>query len=108
MRRQMRPPTAHQVEDRAALREDLRVNLADLRDRTVIDMRDESRDRVKYLIIVVIDASEEIGGKLSGHPEILFWQPVDRLNLSLNISHLSKSNENFQSLVDTVRARRLK
>jgi hypothetical protein len=72
MRRQMRPPTAHQVEDRAALREDLRVDLADLRDSAVVDMRYEAGDRVKYLIIVVIDASEEIGGKLSGHAEILF------------------------------------
>jgi hypothetical protein len=49
------------------LGEDLRVDLADLRDRAVVDMRDESRDRVKYLIIVVIDASEEIGRKFSRH-----------------------------------------
>jgi hypothetical protein len=68
----MRPPTAHQVENLSALREQLRVDLADLRDRTVVDMRDESRDRVKYLIIVVIDAPEEIRGKLPGHAEILF------------------------------------
>jgi len=67
MRRQMRPPTAHQIEDRAALREQLRVDLADLRNRTVVDVSDEPRDRVKYLIIIVIDASKEIRGKLPGH-----------------------------------------
>jgi Mg-chelatase subunit ChlD len=68
----MRSPTAHQIEDRAALRQQVRVDLADLRNRTVVDMRDEPRDRVKYLIIVVIDASEEIRGKLLGHAENLF------------------------------------
>ena len=64
-----------------ALRQQLRVNLADLGDRAVVDMRDEARDRVKYLIIVVIDAPEEIGGKLSGHTEILFDKPVDSVFL---------------------------
>jgi predicted nuclease with RNAse H fold len=68
----------------------LRVNLADLRDRAVIDMRDESRDRVKYLIIVVIDAPEKIWRKLFRHREILFWRPADRLLLSLNISYLGR------------------
>jgi hypothetical protein len=72
MRRQMRSPTAHQVEDRAALGQELRVDLTDLRDCTIVDMSNESRDRVKYLIIVVIDASKIIGGKLLLHAEILF------------------------------------
>ena len=72
VRRKMRSPTAHQIEDRAALRQQLRVDLADLGDRAVVDMRDEARDRVKYLVIGVIDAAEEIGGKLLGHAEILF------------------------------------
>jgi hypothetical protein len=40
----MRPPTAHQIEDRAALGKQVRVNLADLRDRAVVDMSDEARD----------------------------------------------------------------
>src|SRR5260370_31188019 len=108
MRRQMRPPTAHQIEDRAALRQNLRVNLADLSDRAVIDMRDESRDRVKYLIIVVIDAPEEIGRKLLRHREILFWRPVDRSILPLNISYLGRFCEKLKSLFDILRARHLK
>jgi hypothetical protein len=68
----MRPPTAHQVEDRAALRDDLRIDLTDLGNCAVVDMSDHPRNRVKYLIIGVIDAPEEILGKLSGHAEILF------------------------------------
>jgi predicted nuclease with RNAse H fold len=71
-------------------------------------MRDESRDRVKYLIIVVIDAPEEIGRKLFRHREILFWRLADRLILPLNISYLGRFCEKLQSLVDMLRARRLK
>src|SRR5260370_4659565 len=108
MRRQMRPPTAHQIEDCATLRQNLRVNLADLRDCAVIDMRDESRDRVKYLIIVVIDAPEEIGRKLFRHREILFWRPEDSSILPLNISYLGQFYEKLMSLVDMLLARRLK
>ncbi|MGA8795223.1 MAG: hypothetical protein WB498_20050 [Candidatus Binatus sp.] len=61
-------------------------DLADLREPAIVEMYDEPRSRVKYLIIVVVDAPEEIGGKLSGHGEILFCGSVDRLLLSLNFS----------------------
>src|SRR5260370_7102430 len=107
MRRQMRPPTAHQIEDRAALRQNLRVNLADLSDRAVIDMRDESRDRVKYLIIVVIDAPEEIGRKLFSHREILFWRPEDSSILPLNINYLGQFFEKLRSLLNILLPHRL-
>jgi hypothetical protein len=45
---------------------------ADDRESIVVDMNDESRSRVKYLITVAVDASEKISGNLSAHREILF------------------------------------
>jgi len=58
---------------RKRLRTDRRLDvLANLREPTIVDMNGELRRRVKYLIIVVVDAPGEIGGKLSGRGEILF------------------------------------
>jgi hypothetical protein len=69
---------AHQVRDRRArLRSRRAIEIVDddpagLRDCTIVEMNDAPRRRVEYLIIVVLDAPEEIGAKLSGHAEILF------------------------------------
>jgi hypothetical protein len=59
--RRKRPPTDRRLDDPAELRESI-----------VVEMNDKPRSRVKYLIIVVVDTPEEIGGKLSAHREILF------------------------------------
>jgi hypothetical protein len=63
----MGAPTAHQVEDGAALRKQLRVELADLGNRAIIYVNQEARHRVESLILGVVDAAKKLGFKISGH-----------------------------------------
>jgi hypothetical protein len=58
---------------RKRLRADRRFDhTAGHRDCTIAEMNDALRRRVKYLIIVVANAPEEISRKLLAHDEILF------------------------------------
>ena len=67
MRQQMGAPTAHQIEDGAALREQLGIDGADLFDRAVVDVDHEARRHIEEFILGIIEATEKLRFKIGGH-----------------------------------------
>src|SRR6202011_2946647 len=61
---QVRAPTAHQVEDGAALWKQLGIDLTDLGDGAVIYMDYEARHRVEKFIFGIVDAAKELRFKI--------------------------------------------
>ncbi len=64
LRGEMGAPAAHHIEDGAAGREQLRVDLADLRDRAIIYMDDEAGGGVEILVLRIIDTAKKLRFKV--------------------------------------------
>src|SRR5208282_6579830 len=64
---QMRPPTAHQVENCAPRRDPLRIDFPDRRDSWIVNMDDPPRPSIELLIFRLVDATEESGLDGVGH-----------------------------------------
>jgi hypothetical protein len=61
--RQVADPARHQIEDRAAGRENAPVEIRDAGDRRLVDMGDEARQPVELLVRRFIDTAERLFGE---------------------------------------------